>query len=163
MNTKRSKNSRQRGSKTHGWGSMKKHRGAGHRGGRGAAGSGKRGDAKKPSIWRNTEYAGKKGFTNHGTAKENPITLAHLENHVKTLTNNGVIKVIGNTYTADLTKAGYTKLLGTGNAYRQWNIIVAKATPKVIAKIEAAKGKVVIEDGEEAVKETETAKEAVEE
>ena len=52
MDNKRSKNSRQRGSKTHGWGAMKKHRGAGHRGGRGAAGSGKRGDAKKPSIWR---------------------------------------------------------------------------------------------------------------
>ena len=36
-----------RGSKTHGCGSMKKRRGAGHRGGRGAAGSGKRGDTKK--------------------------------------------------------------------------------------------------------------------
>ena len=46
-----------RGSKTHGCGSMKKRRGAGHRGGRGAAGSGKRGDAKKPSIW-NEKYFG---------------------------------------------------------------------------------------------------------
>jgi len=42
---------RYRGSKTHGSGSMKKRRGAGHRGGRGNAGSGKRGDAKKPSYW----------------------------------------------------------------------------------------------------------------
>ena len=50
-----------RGSKTHGCGSMKKRRGAGHRGGRGAAGSGKRGDAKKPSIWGGT-YFGKHGF-----------------------------------------------------------------------------------------------------
>ena len=117
MDNKRSKNSRQRGSKTHGWGAMKKHRGAGHRGGRGAAGSGKRGDAKKPSIWRNTEYAGKKGFTSHSTSTESPITLAHLENHKKTLIAEGIIIVNGNQHTVDLTKAGYTKLLGTGKAY----------------------------------------------
>ena len=39
-----------RGSHTHGYGSKKKHRGAGSRGGRGMAGSGKRADQKKPSI-----------------------------------------------------------------------------------------------------------------
>ncbi len=44
---KQKKNVRQRGTKTHGYGSMKKHRGAGHRGGRGNAGSGKRGDKKR--------------------------------------------------------------------------------------------------------------------
>jgi len=167
MDTKRSKNSRQRGSKTHGWGSMKKHRGAGHRGGRGAAGSGKRGDAKKPSIWRNTEYAGKKGFTSHSTTTENPIALVYLENHAKTLIAKGIITVTGNQYTADLTKAGYTKLLGTGNAHKQWNIVVAQATPRAIAKIEAAKGKVITKDTPEVKKsapeeDTKTA-EAVEE
>ena len=47
VTNKRSKDTRQRGSNTHGWGAMKKHRGAGHRGGRGNAGTGKRGDAKK--------------------------------------------------------------------------------------------------------------------
>jgi large subunit ribosomal protein L15 len=47
---RRKKNVKQRGSKTHGWGSMKKHRGAGNRGGRGKAGTGKRGDQKKPTI-----------------------------------------------------------------------------------------------------------------
>ena len=54
---KRKKNSRQRGSHTHGWGAMKKHRGAGNRGGRGAAGSGKRADSKKPSIWTGPYFA----------------------------------------------------------------------------------------------------------
>ena len=38
----RKKNTRQRGSHTHGWGAKKKHRGAGNRGGRGNAGSGPR-------------------------------------------------------------------------------------------------------------------------
>ena len=47
---KRKKNSRMRGNTTHGYGSMKKNRGAGNRGGRGMAGSGKRADQKKPTI-----------------------------------------------------------------------------------------------------------------
>ena len=59
---KRKKNSRQRGSWTHGWGSKKKHRGAGHRGGKGNAGTGKKGDAKKPKIWKNKKYFGKYGL-----------------------------------------------------------------------------------------------------
>jgi len=62
MKFKRKKVTKQRGSKTHGWGAMKKHRGAGNRGGRGMAGTGKRGDAKKPSIQKNKKYFGKYGF-----------------------------------------------------------------------------------------------------
>ena len=88
---KRSKNSRQRGSKTHGWGSMKKHRGAGHRGGRGAAGSGKRGDAKKPSIWKDKRYAGRYGFTSHSRTSITPVTIAHLEHFKKTLMKEGYL------------------------------------------------------------------------
>ena len=59
---KRKKSTRQRAGTTHGYGSMKKHRGAGHRGGRGASGTGKRADSKKPSIWKQTDYFGKHGF-----------------------------------------------------------------------------------------------------
>ena len=56
---KRKKNTRQRAGTTHGWGSMKKHRGKGNKGGAGMAGTGKRGDAKKPAIWKNKKYFGK--------------------------------------------------------------------------------------------------------
>ena len=64
MITKRKKNTRQRGSKTHGWGAKKKHRGAGNRGGRGMAGSGKRAGQKKPTILTTygNSYFGKHGF-----------------------------------------------------------------------------------------------------
>lgn len=141
---KRSKNSRMRGSKTHGGGSMKKRRGAGHRGGRGAAGSGKRGDAKKPSIWRNKKYAGKYGFTSHSTTQQAPITLKHLEDHFKTLVAEGMITTTNDTCTVDLSKAGYTKLLGTGQATKKWNITVASATPSVIEKIKNAGGNVTL-------------------
>ena len=58
---KRKKNSRQHGSTTHGWGAMKKHRGAGNRGGRGLAGTGKRADQMKPLHWKE-RYFGKLGF-----------------------------------------------------------------------------------------------------
>ena len=48
--TKRKKNTRMRAHTTHGWGSMKKRRGAGNRGGRGMAGTGKRAAQKKQTI-----------------------------------------------------------------------------------------------------------------
>jgi len=141
---KRKKNSRQRGSKTHGWGAMKKHRGAGHRGGRGAAGSGKRGDAKKPSIWRNTKYAGKRGFTSKSRTTSVPITINHLEAHERTLAKEGYLSVSGNNYTIDLAKAGYNKLLATGNATKQWQITVDSATPRAIEKVKKAGGSVTV-------------------
>ena len=99
-----------RGSKTHGWGSMKKHRGAGHRGGRGAAGSGKRGDAKKPSIWRSYPDIGKKGFSSKTRTKVSTITIAYLETFNKSLAAEGYIKKDGKTTTINLEKAGYNKL-----------------------------------------------------
>ena len=63
---KRKKNTRMRGNTTHGWGSMKKRRGAGNRGGRGNAGTGKRADQKKPTILKlyGNSYFGKHGFKN---------------------------------------------------------------------------------------------------
>ena len=61
---KRTKLSRYRGSHTHGCGSKKKRRGAGHKGGKGMAGSGKRADQKKPTILKlyGNDYYGRRGF-----------------------------------------------------------------------------------------------------
>ena len=138
---KRSKNSRMRGSKTHGGGSMKKRRGAGHRGGRGAAGSGKRGDAKKPSIWGAYPAKGKQGFTSHADTGNVIITIKHLEEHVKSLIEQGIVQVQGKAYVADLAKAGYDKLLATGTVTKQWDITIDQATPSAIEKIKKASGK----------------------
>lgn len=142
VDNKRKKDTRQRGTNTHGWGAMKKHRGAGHRGGRGAAGSGKRGDAKKPSIWRAYPNIGKKGFTSKTRNKVSTITIAHLEKFSKTLTIEGYVKTDGKTTTINLEKAGYTKLLATGNATQAWHITIATATERAIAKIKKAGGTV---------------------
>lgn len=144
----RKKNTRQRGSKTHGWGAMKKHRGAGHRGGRGAAGSGKRGDAKKPSIWRNTRYAGKRGFISRSRTPNAPITIAHLERFAKTLIDEGVIMVEGGKHVVNLTLAGYTKLLASGNATKHWTITVETASPGAIEKVKKAGGSVTVTESD---------------
>ncbi|MBD3209329.1 uL15 family ribosomal protein [Candidatus Woesearchaeota archaeon] len=141
---KRRKNTRFRGSKTHGGGSMKKRRGAGHRGGRGAAGSGKRGDAKKPSIWKDKRCVGKRGFTSKSRKARAPITIAHLERFVRSLQRSGILEEQDDVFVVHLDKAGYTRLLATGSATRKWRITVPAASPGAIEKIERAGGSVTL-------------------
>lgn len=132
---RRKKNSRQRGSWTHGWGEKKKHRGAGHRGGRGNAGSGKRGDATKPSIWK-AKYFGKKGFNPH-SIKCKSINISELD---KLIIEKQIKEEI-----IDLNKYGYDKLLGVGHTKNKLQIVVGKASQKAVEKIKAAGGEVKTE------------------
>ena len=142
---KRKKNTRQRGYTTHGWGSMKKHRGAGHRGGRGMAGSGKRGDQKKPSSWKNKKYFGKFGFISKTRApKINAINIKTLEDRAESLLKKGAIKFENSTYVIDLASLGYNKLLSTGNVTKKFMIKTAYATEKSIEKIKKARGNVEV-------------------
>lgn len=127
---KRAKNSRQRGSWTHGWGAKKKHRGAGHRGGRGKAGTGKKGDAKKTMFWHE-DYFGKKGFVSITRKKIKAINLSQLETISKETKIN-------------LKEKGFNKLLGAGKVTKKLEITVEFASQKAIQKIEATGGKVII-------------------
>lgn len=140
----RKKNSRQRGSWTHGHGEKKKRRGAGHRGGRGNAGSGKRGDAKKPRYWKLKKFVGKSGFTNPTTVKVNAITIATLQASVLELVASGNASKKGTGFVVDCTKLGIDKLLGTGIPRFALEVTVLSATPGAIKKIEAAGGKVIV-------------------
>ncbi|MBI2548913.1 uL15 family ribosomal protein [Candidatus Woesearchaeota archaeon] len=141
---KRKKNVRMRGSKTHGWGAMKKHRGAGNRGGRGNAGSGKRGDARKQHFVTETEpYFGKHGFTSLKKSQRS-ITLFDLEQKLPSLLAKGVIGEKNGTYVLNLHDHGYDKLLGKGAVVRQWNITVKAASQPIIEKIKKAGGTVVL-------------------
>jgi len=145
---KRKKSSRHRASWSHGWGSRKKHRGAGHRGGKGAAGSGKRSDHKKPHFWKlkgTSNYFGKSGFKKKGQVK-NPeiINIGYIQTHIeKLIADKSAIKE-GDLYTIDLTKLGYEKLLGSGNAESKFKINVKEASAKAIEKIKSKGGEVVI-------------------
>ena len=140
----RKKNTRMRGSVTHGYGSMKKHRGAGSRGGRGNAGSGKRGDAKKPTFRAILgRELGRFGFSNATSRiKINPVNIYYLENSFDQLKAKGYIKDNKGIFKIDLSKLGFNKLLATGKPSRSYEITVDFASVSAIEKIKSAGGKV---------------------
>ncbi len=138
---RRKKNTRQRAGTTHGWGAMKKHRGAGHRGGRGNAGSGKRGDAKKPSYWKDMDRYGKHGFTSKSVVENRPINVGHVASTVDRLVREGKAQK-GKAFSVDLDALGYDLLLGTGIVNVPIDVTVARATAKAVEKIAKAGGKV---------------------
>jgi len=136
---KRKKNSRQRGSWTHGWGEKKKHRGAGNRGGRGMAGTGKRADSKKPSIWK-TDYFGKRGFN---SVKKKAIiakNIGDIEANLEKLVAKNLIVKENDFYLVDSKRLGFNKLLGKGKITKKYKIIVPYASKKAIEIVEKAGG-----------------------
>ena len=141
---KRKKNSRQRGSMSHGWGSKKKHRGSGNRGGKGMAGTGKRSDAKKPMIWKNKHYFGKRGFTSHTGEEQVVINAGYISTHIIKLHESGIASKKDDTYTIDLAAAGYTKSLGKGKVDVKLDLVIGTATPKAIESVKKAGGSVTL-------------------
>jgi large subunit ribosomal protein L15 len=137
-----------RGSKTHGWGSMKKHRGAGSRGGRGMAGTGKRGDAKKTKIWKNTKYFGKHGFKrpNKSIIKINAINLKTIEQKLEFFLSKKLVKKNNDFYVIDLEKLGFNKLLSTGKATKKFDITCKYASANAVEKVKKAGGKVNVKE-----------------
>lgn len=128
-----------RGSKTHGGGSMKKRRGAGHRGGRGRAGSGKKGDGKKPRYWK--EKADK-GFTSQ-TVAGRTVNVGHLDSMIERLAREGRVEEKAGVYTVDSKSLGFTRLLGTGFVHHKLNITVDSASEKAVEKVKAVGGSVI--------------------
>jgi large subunit ribosomal protein L15 len=141
---KRKKNSRQRGSHTYGWGSMKKHRGAGNRGGRGMAGTGKKCDAKKPSIWGNTKYFGKFGFRKKGVVKKtNAVNLNYFEQKADKLLADKLITKEGDKYIIDAAKLGYNKILGCARLTKKFRITSESFSKEAAEKIKTAGGEAI--------------------
>jgi large subunit ribosomal protein L15 len=126
---KRKKSTRFRGNTTHGYGSMKKHRGAGHRGGVGRAGTGKRADSKKPNVWKLPKYMGKHGFRRKNSFKISAVNIAYLEEKFNELEIN-------------LGEHGFNKLLGNGKPTRKYKLKVDFASRTAIEKIVKAGGTV---------------------
>ena len=141
---KRKKNSRQRGSKTHGWGAMKKHRGKGHQGGAGMAGTGKRADSKKPSVWKDEHYFGKFGFISKTPkTKINAINIGHIEMHIDKFIANNTAKKENNVYVIDLKSLGFNKILGDGRVSLKFKITAPFASALAVEKIKKAGGEVL--------------------
>ena len=126
----RKKNKRFRGKTTYGYGSMKKHRGAGNRGGRGMAGSGKRADQRKTWILKyfGLDYFGKHGFKRPLDVQKTPVII-----NIDELPQQDAI---------NLTQLGYTKLLSRGTPKRKYHVTVNACSQKAKEKIEKAGGKV---------------------
>ncbi|MBW3022556.1 uL15 family ribosomal protein [Candidatus Woesearchaeota archaeon] len=156
---KRKKNSRQRGSWTHGWGAKKKHRGAGNRGGRGMAGTGKRGDAKKPSIWKE-KYFGKKGFKKKNKEKIVAKNIEALEKELNSLVQSRLVSKENDFYVVNAKKLKFNKLLGKGKTKIKFKISVDYASKKAAEIIKAAGGEIITK--EKIVKKKEDKKEKAE-
>lgn len=144
MKFKRKKNTRQRGTHTHGCGSKKKRRGAGHRGGRGNAGSGKRGDAKKPSFWKDTKRYGKSGFTSKVKNSVKTINITELQTRINTLVNKGKAKLNNGVYSVDLSLLKIDKLLGAGKVLKKFEIKTRFASKSAVEKVQKVGGKVIL-------------------
>ncbi len=143
---RRKKVVKQRGSHTHGWGSKKKHRGAGNRGGRGMAGSGKRADQRKPSILKEygNTYFGKKGFYKHNKSVVKAVNVSYLEEHLPELLAKKLIKEENNSFIVNLKDLGYDKLLGSGRITKKFMIIAESASKKVVERVKKLGGEVIL-------------------
>jgi large subunit ribosomal protein L15 len=141
---KRKKSTRQHATTTHGWGSRKKHRGAGSRGGRGNAGRGKRSDHKKQSYTSRGIFLGRTGFTSHSrTKKQSAINVGTLQEHIDNFTKTGKIEKKGDIYIINAKKVGYGSILGSGTLRVKLEVTAPHVSKKAEEKITAAGGKVI--------------------
>ncbi|MEF8879848.1 MAG: uL15 family ribosomal protein [Candidatus Thermoplasmatota archaeon] len=129
----RKKTKKNRGTKTHGRGSMKKGRGAGERGGRGKAGWDKHKIMHAKKV--DPDYFGRHGFKRPPSVvkKDSVINVEQLKEKYPSK------------QTVDLTKEGIDKLLGAGFIDKKLKVKVDKASDKAIKKIEEAGGEVILQ------------------
>jgi len=121
--------SRQRGHRTYGYGSPKKHRGKGSRGGTGMAGS--EGHRKTFLLKYRPGYGGKRGFKCKTGKKLKSINLRNLE------------KMAGSGKKIDLKAMGYDKVLGTGEIKAPLEVKADFFSANAKEKIEKAGGKAI--------------------
>jgi large subunit ribosomal protein L15 len=150
-----SKKNRQRGSRTHGGGSHKNRRGAGHRGGRGAAGRDKHEFHNHPPL-------GKSGFKRPESVQQEvlEVDVRELDEDAVVLVADGVAEETDDGYRIDARdvvedghEADVVKVLGGGQVRNQLTVIADAFSDSAEAKIEAAGGQVelsarAIEDAE---------------
>ena len=115
---------------------MKSGRGKGKRGGSGNAGLHKHKWNWVLKYDRN--HFGPIGFTSHTQRRPDiSISLRDLSTQYENLVTKGFVTNEGKSPTINLTNAGYTKLIGTGEFNIPSTIIVKKATEKSINKLNA--------------------------
>jgi len=155
---KRSKASREKGSKTAFWGNRKRHKGSGHRGGMGMSGAGKRAAQKKTlilNLYGNT-YFGKQGVTSRPSfhKKNAVIDLEKIEERLNGFIKSGKAKLNKNVY--ELNLEDY-KILAQGELTNKFLIKAKSASKSAIEKIKKSGSKIELiestEDDESSEKE----------
>jgi len=141
MIRKKRKVKKKRGSRTFGWGSHKKRRGAGNRGGRGFSGG-----FDHHWTWvikYQPDRFGKYGFSRHPSlVKEyETINVGELEEII--LKNPDKFEKEGDKYIVDVIELGYEKVLGKGKVSIPMIVKAIEVSEKAKEKIEAAGGEVV--------------------
>jgi large subunit ribosomal protein L15 len=134
------KKKRQRGSRTHGGGSHKNRRGAGHRGGRGAAGRDKH-------EHHNHEPLGKSGFTRPEKAQTDveTVDVQKLDEDAPLLAAEGLATETDDGYQIDArdlvdTDADVVKVLGSGQVRNALEVVADDFSAGAEEQIDAAGG-----------------------
>lgn len=146
-----SKSKRQRGSRTHGGGSHKNRRGAGHRGGRGNAGRSKHEFHNHPPL-------GKNGFSRPASVQQEKreINIQELDEDAALYVSEGTALELNESYWIDLRpivedgwEVDAVKLIGNGQVRQQHHIVADECSEAARKKVEDNGGIVVtLEDGE---------------
>lgn len=143
---KKKKVRRQRGGRSHGWGVIRDHKGAGMRGGRGNAGTTTHRyiQVVKREKATGTKIIGKYGFKRPQKMirEVDTINVSHLDQSIDTLVDEGQAQKSGKSYSINLSEIGIDKLLAQGNVHRAIDVTVEKASSRAISKIEEAGGSV---------------------
>ena len=146
------KKRRQRGSRTHGGGTHKNRRGAGHRGGRGRAGRAKH-------EFHNYEPLGKHGFSRPEKVKDEilTITVQKLDEDAALMAANGDAEETDSGYRLDVRdivedgwEADAVKVLGDGQVRNELEVTADAFSASAVELVEEAGGEAVLsERGEE--------------
>jgi large subunit ribosomal protein L15 len=143
-----SKKRRQRGSRTHGGGTHKNRRGAGHRGGRGRAGRAKH-------EFHNYEPLGKHGFTRPESTQDtvSEVRVQTLDEDAALLAADGVAEKDGDAYhidARDVAEDGHevdvVKVLGGGQVRNELHVVADAFTSGARGLVEDAGGSVALSE-----------------
>lgn len=133
------KTRKMRGSRTHGWGKIGQHRGAGCRGNRRVG--------RHKHLWsyvtaHEPNYFGKHGFNSPQSInlKERVINISTLDELSE---KNSLEKENGQLF-IDLSALGYTKLLGSGKLTKKLIVNISSCSKTAAEKIKKAGGEVII-------------------
>ncbi|PSP55086.1 50S ribosomal protein L15 [Halobacteriales archaeon QS_1_67_19] len=142
------KKRRQRGSRTHGGGSHKNRRGAGHRGGRGRAGRDKH-------EFHNYEPLGKHGFSRPDKVQDEVLTIdvQTLDEDAALLAADGEAEETDDGYRLDVRdlvedgwEADAVKVLGNGQVRNELDVTADAFSASAVELIEEAGGEAVLSE-----------------